>query len=309
MARKPNSAERARRLIALLALLTNGARIPLEELARQVDASPADLAADLEMLSMCGVAPYSPDALCPVFIDDGYVEVMGEIPALRGPVRLSSAEATALAGALQVAGFTAEQPLTAKLLSSASDGFDAEGLEHTVRSAIVTHAGAIYETLAKASQDYEVVSIEHVRSGSETATCREIEPAALFAERGAWYLTAWCRSAGGWRTFRVDRMRSAETTGECFSPRAGGPGVSAAFDPAGLPVARLRFAPGEPFTAREWAGGRMTGQEADGSVTVEVPYAGTAWVARKVVARLGGVEALEPAEVREAVRALAAEIL
>jgi hypothetical protein len=36
-----------------------------------------------------------------------------------------------------------------------------------------------------------------------------------------------------------------------------------------------------------------------------VPFAGTDWIARRVVARLGNVEALEPAEVRSAVGVLA----
>jgi predicted DNA-binding transcriptional regulator YafY len=306
MPRGLSASERARRLIALTGFLTKGARIPLDQLAEQLGTTPADLTNDLETLSYCGVEPYTYDVTCQVSVSDGYVELFGELPALRGPVRLSNSEAAALASALQNAGFTADNPLTAKLLQASSTAFDAEGLEQTVRSAIVTHEHSVYGTLAVAAHGRDVVAIEYSRSGEDDVSCREVEPVSLFAERGAWYLTAWCRHAGAWRTFRVDRIRSAQATGEQFAERAGAPQSATAFDVDGLPVARLRFAPGEPFTAREWPGARMVEQEADRSVIVEVPYAGMAWLARRVAARLGRVEALEPPEMRDAVRELAA---
>jgi predicted DNA-binding transcriptional regulator YafY len=50
-------------------------------------------------------------------------------------------------------------------------------------------------------------------------------------------------------------------------------------------------------------------ENADGSLLVEVPFAGTDWIARRVIARLGAVEALAPEVVRTAVLALAREEL
>jgi predicted DNA-binding transcriptional regulator YafY len=45
--------------------------------------------------------------------------------------------------------------------------------------------------------------------------------------------------------------------------------------------------------------------EAGGGIIVEVPYAGTGWLARQVVARCGGAEVLAPQEIRRAVAELA----
>lgn len=306
---KASAADRARRTIALLGQLAPHSRTPLADLARQVGATPAELAEDIVALSMCGVWPYDPYELFPVDIEGPDVVVYGEMPAVRGPVRLSASEAAALAAALQAAGFSADDQLTTRVLESASTGFDAAELENTIRSAFQTHDRDVYETLADAATSRSVLSIEHAKPGEDAPSCRQIEPTALFTERGAWYVTAWCRSSDGWRTFRVDRIRSASATGERFEPRAGSAPSGGAFSDEGLPAATLRFAPGERFDAREWPGGRVTARDEDGSLTVTVPFGGTAWLARRVAARLGSVEALEPAEIREAVRAVAADAI
>lgn len=306
---RPNSGETARRLIALLGHLTPGLSVPVEELAETIGTSPDQLAQDLSTLSLCGVAPYAPDQMVDVFVEDGMVEVYSPLPAVSAPVRLSPDEARALAAALAAAGFTADDPLSARLLDAAAAGFDAGALEHTLRSAIATHDSSVFETLAAAAREHEVVTIGYQSEGLLVAAERDVEPVQLFAERGAWYLSAWCRAAKGSRTFRIDRIRSASATGERFESVVMPDGLPSAFVSEGLPVATLRFCPGEHFVEREWPGGRIAGQEADGSTVAEVPYAGTGWIARRVVARLGAVEVVAPAEVRSAVRQLAHQLL
>ncbi len=304
---KPTTSERARRLIALMGHLTQDATYRVEDLARAVGATPAELTADLEALSMCGTDELDPYSMVPIMIEDGILEVFGPLPALSDPVRLSSAEATALAAALQTVGFGAHEPLVTKILSAASAGFDASALEHTVRAAIATHESSVFASLADAAQGARVVEIEHVRGGAHDPSVRQIEPATLFAQRGAWYVTAWCRRAEEWRTFRVDRIRAAHETGEQFDPGAHATplGDPTAFDARGLPVATLRFAETEPYLEREWPGSRPIDGGEGSDTLVEVPYGGTAWIARRVVARLGRVEVVQPAELRAAVAALA----
>lgn len=301
-------ADRTRRIIAILGQLTPNARIPLATLASELGASEADLARDLEVLCVCGVAPYFPDDYLPVFVEDGYVEVLGQLPALDGPVRLSPTEARALAAALEAAGFGAGDELVSRLLSAAATpAFDAEDLARVIRTATTAHEHEVYEALAQAVSKQTVVRIEYVRGATDSAVSREVEPVALFAERGAWYLTAWCRLAGSWRTFRLDRIRSAGLTGESFDAHARtGVRLSAsAFAPEGLPLATLEFAPDEQFSERDWPGGHVVAEAEDGTVTAEVPYGGTGWIARRVVARLGRVRVTAPDEVREAVAELA----
>lgn len=306
---RPNTAQRTRRLVALLGRLEDGAVISLAEMAAQVDSTPAELAADLTTLSMCGIAPYSPSELVPVSIDGDRVEVFGAMPALRGPVRLSLAEATALSAALSAAGFSAEDTLTGKLAAATSASLDPEELARTLHPQTAGHDVAAFEELAAAVRDHVVVNLEYQREGAEAPSARTIEPLQLFSDRGAWYLSAWCRRAGGFRTFRIDRVRTVTATSEHFDPAARGSldkGV-AAFIAEGLPVARLRFTHGEPFVQREWPGSRLVTQAENGDTVAEVPFAGTRWLARHVAARLGRVEVLEPSHLRAAVVALAGE--
>lgn len=305
---KSTSAETARRLIALLGHFRDEGRIPLAVLAKRAGVTPAQLTDDLATLSVCGVAPYFPDMMVDVFVEDDMVEIYRPMPAIHGSVRLSAAEAEALVAALSATGFASDASLTARLLAASSAGFDADSLARTLRTSTTAHDVDIFETLAGAVASREALAITYQRDGAATPGQRTIEPHRLVADRGAWYVSAHCRSAGEVRTFRLDRIRSARPTGEHFEQVVDG-GSSPVFSGAGLPVARLRFAPGEAFVERDWPGGTVVEIAADGATLAEVPFGGTGWIARAVVARMGSVTVLEPAKVRDAVRALAEERL
>lgn len=307
---KTTASDRARRLLALTGHLTKNARLNIATLAEALGTTPAELADDFVALSMCGTGDLDPWSLVPVMVEDGFVEVWGEMPALRGRVRLSATEAAALAAALQAAGFSADDPLVVRILAATSADFDAHRLEQTVRAAISSHDTSVFETLAKATRNSHVVRIEYGSAGSADTTVRDIEPRAVFAERGAWYVTAWCRLSDAWRTFRIDRIRSAESTGDTFDvvARGSSPENASGFGLQNSPVARLSFTPGEPLALREWPGARVVSSPDDGHVEIEVPYSGIGWISRQVVARLGSVRVVEPVEVREAVAALANQL-
>jgi len=293
---------RARRLLALLHLLDSGSRIALETVADTLDLTPAEAATELEMLACCGTGQ-DPTQLVPVIVEDGFIEVWGSLPALDRPVRLSASEAGALVAALQAAGIAADNPLVTRLMNAAaSDEVTAEELARLV-SSHVAGGGTVLEALALALETHRAIEISYQSAGAEEPTERIVEPVGLVNERGAWYLEAYCRNAGALRTFRADRIRHARVLGEQCPERGLSP-AGRAFAAEGLPVARIRLDPDEEFTAREWPGARMAEQRPDGTTIVEVPFAGTEWIARQVLARLGRAEVLEPAEARTAVARL-----
>lgn len=300
---KPGAAERARRMLALLHHFEPGSSVPLERLAELVGADPEDLAEDIATLSMCGVAPYYPDDLVSVFVEDGLVHVWAPLPALDGAVRLSPDEARALAAALQAAGFEPTNALTQRLLEASSAGFSAEELAHVIRSAVAGASDEVYKTIALGIERSETVLIAYRRLGSEEEVEREIQPIELQNERGNWYVAAHCLSAGAPRTFRLDRIRNASATGKSFS-RGGAALEPGGFRAEGLPTALLSFKEPSSFTEREWPGGEVV-EETASKLIVKVPYSGTAWITRMAVSRLGSVEVLEPQDVRDAVAALA----
>jgi predicted DNA-binding transcriptional regulator YafY len=229
---------------------------------------------------------------------------------MRGPVRLSLAEAEALSAALSAAGFSADDPLNVKLAAASSASLDARELARTLHTETAKHDVGVFEALAAATRDHEAVVLDYQRDGASFPHERTVEPLQLLADRGAWYLSAWCREADDFRTFRIDRIRGIRQTGERFDPGARGiSGLgSAAFLAEGLPVARLRFAVADDYVEREWPGSRLVERSAQGAGLVDVPFAGTDWIARRVVARLGQVEVVEPQSVRQAVAELAREL-
>jgi len=115
------------------------------------------------------------------------------------------------------------------------------------------------------------------------------------------------------RHFRLDRVRRAQITPDTYVPR---PEVNPSADVEGWP--RTGEVPASA-TARVWVSAerarwareeRKVAQElTDGSVVVELSYAGTDWLVRQVLMEAGDAAVLEPEEARAAVRLAAARLL
>ncbi|MCE5191262.1 MAG: WYL domain-containing protein [Actinomycetia bacterium] len=305
MTAKQNTAMHARRMLALLPYLRQGETLELAELASAVGATTSQVAGDLTALSFCGVPPFTPDEMIDLAIDGDTVTVLSAPPALERPVRLAPREARALVAALEAAGHAADDPLVTKLLTIASAELDPAQLAATLRAGDASApVVGIYAVLAEAIETGTKVRIGYFSAGSGTHSERVICPHALANDRGAWYVNAYCESACAMRTFRLDRIREAEATGERFQPSVS-IDASVSMPAAGLPIAVLRLAPTAPHTEeRDWPGATFS-VKPNGAIFAEVPYSSATWVARRVAAGLGMIDAIEPAEVRAAVREVA----
>jgi proteasome accessory factor C len=292
-------------MVTLLQHLRRGSSHSIRELAAIVGAPAETVAADLATLTMCGVPPFDPYDMIDLEIDGDSVTVHIEPPALDRPVRLTAPEARALASALESAGYRADDPLVAKLLAAAHAEVTASELEATVRTGSAPRGAVeLHETLSAAIERAENLRIAYFTGSSGRESVRVVRPYALSNSRGSWYLMGFCENAGEERVFRVDRIRSAERTGQRFEVPAGF-SREVAPDPLTLPVAEIRLT-GDPGVdaGRDWPGATFA-PAPDGGAMARVPYAGTGWLARSVVARLGDAEVLSPPEVRDAVRTLA----
>lgn len=72
--------------------------------------------------------------------------------------------------------------------------------------------------IATACRDARVLRFGY-RSHAGDASRRHVQPLRLANYGRRWYLIAWDIDRGDWRSFRVDRIDSARTTGESFVPR------------------------------------------------------------------------------------------
>lgn len=309
MVRRLDSATRAQRLLALLPMLKRGETIRLSELAAAVGSQPAEVAADLATLSMCGVPPFTPYDMIDLAIDGDTVTVYADAPGMDRPLRLTLGEARALGAALDAAGHEDDSPLREKLRMLASRETSLADLEHTVRaSAAPGGLAQTYSLLATAADQHEKVLIAYYTGSTGQVSERTIQPWALVNRLGVWYVVAFCEAVAEERVFRLDRIFDVQPLGETFTP-PGSVHVSVTPEGEGLPTATVRFAPGAAVPDTDAWPGSTAELCADGSTLVTVPYQTTAWIVRRVMAYLGAAEVVEPPELRTAVRQAAEDAL
>lgn len=298
---RPSSAEAAKRMLALIALLEDEARVPLSRIATTLGVSEKVAAREVERLSCCGIDGY---LMMPVYLDGDTVEVFNDLPGLTRPIRLSGNEARALVAALSAAGVDDDDPLLLKLLeASAVAPPSAEEVSAVLRlDAADTETAELLKGLSLAIERGHVISIVH-RSRSGEDITRVVEPWHLLRWDGTFYLQGYCRRVGALRTFRVDRILELQVLEERI-PTRDIPPATVALDTKGMPLARVRLESGTTLADLRWPEARTVAEGGDGTV-VEVPFGTPAWLARQIVSLGGRATVLEPASLRDAVAQVA----
>jgi predicted DNA-binding transcriptional regulator YafY len=232
------------RLLALLSLLQGRRAWPGNELARRLEVSGRTIRRDVERLRQLGYPVESltgpaggyelraGTAMPPLLLDDE--EAIAIAVGLRTAARasVSGIEETAVRALVKL-----EQVLPAHLrrrvaaLSSATVTLPVPG--PTVDAQDLT-------VIAGACRDSECLRFAYrARDGSDTR--REVEPLALVNRGRRWYLVAWDRRRADWRTFRVDRLTKAASTGVHFRSREAPAGNAAAYVEQRLTAGPNRF--------------------------------------------------------------------
>ncbi len=80
-------------------------------------------------------------------------------------------------------------------------------------SAEAGHAAELRSVVERAVTRSRVLVLRYRDSGG-SASLRQVEPQLLARSGRHWFLVAWCRERQAMRWFRVDRIESAEITGE-----------------------------------------------------------------------------------------------
>ncbi|HKY76174.1 MAG TPA: WYL domain-containing protein, partial [Acidimicrobiia bacterium] len=160
-------------------------------------------------------------------------------------------------------------------------------------------AARYLDPLRAAASASERVEIDYYTFGRDEVTTRRIDPRAVFAAAGQWYVDAYCHRAEDDRLFRVDRVRGVRPTGEHFDPAASaGATGGGLFHPRPsdrrvtlLLNADARWVPESyPVESVE--------ETPEGRLKVVLVANERAWLERLLL-RLGpSAEVLEPAEVR-----------
>jgi len=285
-------------LLAIIPHVAGQGFVSLDDLSTRFSYPRSDLVADLtDVLPYVGVAPFTPDTLIEVTIDEHRVRIDYADWFVR-PLRLSPAEALALfaAGRTLVAAEPDDDagPLVRGLTKlGAALGAGTHGQEGELASSWPTldiHLGAgAEETLAvlrTAVTEHRMVRIDYYSYGRDERRERVIEPHRFYADEGNWYVAGYCHLAQADRVFRVDRMRSATLLDETFPEATPGEATLGTFAPsADDPRVVLDIAPEARWVVDQYPHDDVE-QRADGWFRVTLPITARPWLERLLV-RLG----------------------
>jgi len=151
---------------------------------------------------------------------------------------------------------------------------------------------AVEAAIAKRRQ----LLITYYSASSDTVADRRIDPVAIRERSGRYYVLAWCHLAGGWRTFRVDRIDHCADVG----PRAhdeAPPPFDDVFGFADAERVDVALGLGAAWLA-ETEGVDLVGDLADGRLVVRLRVASPNFLARLLLQAGPEAEVLGPEPLR-----------
>ncbi len=291
------ASHRLARVLALVPHIVRRPGISLAELAAEFDVPAEQIAADLDLLMVCGLPGYYPDDLIDVVLDeDGGTVSIAFDAGIERPVRLAPDEVVALTVALRALGdlptlvdADVVHSALAKLETVAADPGDA------VQVAAAAPAAAL-GLVRQAIDESRQLWIRYYTASRDTVTERVVDPMRLLVTDGHAYLEGFCHLAQGIRHFRVDRIDQARITDEpAQAPLwvdVDVPEQMFSADPT-QPSATLTLGPGAAWVAEYYANERLAAPPGGTGQRIRLRAGGgDDWLVRLMLS-LGGDAVLE----------------
>ena len=305
--------KRLTRILLLIPYLLKNPGTTTGELAERFGVAEEVVSEDMQLVYVCGLPGYGPGDLIDVSFsgDQVFVDTADYFGA---PLRLTAAEALALyAGGQAVLDLPDMQEAEAlrRALTKLGSALGAGRSESSVEVHLAGGPARHMEVLGQALRDSRRVRMEYFSASRGALTERTIDPWGLVATLGRWYLVAFDHLSSEERMFRVDRIKGADLLDEAAE-------VPADFDPSSYrevfrarPEQEVLSFEISPETSGWFVDSypcRKVTELKDGWLRVELVAGGRAGAAALLL-RLGPhVRAVEPDELREEARTLAAAI-
>jgi proteasome accessory factor C len=308
------SAERLRRLLALVPYVATRRVVGLAETAATFGMTERELIDDLN-LAWC-VELRAPEPYCPIDLsyEDGEISI-SQAESIARPLRLAADEASALLVALRmVAEAGGNGDAVVRLIAKIEAAAGAAGAASSQVAIQIDHPNArgLAATLDAALAAGRRVHLRHYAQKRDEATERDVDPMRLLVVEGRTYLEGWCRRAEGVRLFRLDRVLSVDVLDvpaevpETAEPVDVDAGLFRA-SPSDVLV-ELELAPAARRVAEDYPCESVT-ELTDGRLRIALRTPDTTWV-RRLALRLGeDARVVSPAALADEVRASAAAAL
>jgi predicted DNA-binding transcriptional regulator YafY len=311
--------ERFARLVTLASILIAagraGERVAIGEVCERLQLSEEELREDVNVLNVVNFGGGSYVLYAEINEDTAEIEVDPEPYSdnFDRPARLLPVEAKALVAAIDLIGeHIPEGSLTSartKIVAALGEDPMEQGLQVSPSSG---DDSDVARKVSKAIVARRMIELEYYKENEDELIPRRVEPYALTNGREGWYVASFDPERDGVRHFRLDRIKQVTVTDEKFEPR---PEVDPAAEVDGwlrtgeVPAsasARVWVSPERARWAREAR--RVVEEWSDGSVIVELSFAGVDWLVREILREAGDAAVLEPEDAREAVRVAVARL-
>lgn len=283
---RPGADDRLRRLLAIVPWVVAQDGPTIDEVCVRFDIAHDQLLADLDLLFLCGVYPFTPDTLMEVLVEDNRVWIRYADFFAR-PLRLTPEEGLFLVASgetLMAATGADEDGALARGIAKLAGVLGIEPGE-SIEIDLGRASPEVLTTLRRAVVDHRQVEIDYYTYGRDERTRRVVEPHAVFTAEGEWYLGAWCTLAQARRRFRVDRIRGITMLDRRFEA----PGHSdgrIVFEPRDDdPRMVIDLAPGARWVVEQYPTEHVE-ELADGFLRATLIVGGRAWLERLLL-RLG----------------------
>ncbi len=285
------------RLLALVPWLAANSGVRVAEAAAHFGVSADQLLADLDSVITSGADDWTLFDI-QYWDDDGTIEVIDALD-LDAPLTLTPDEGFALMVALNALA----------AVPGATRSEELESVTSTLAGALGPHAPApgalavrvdlpdeVVGPVARALADDRAVELTYLGAVRDEVTHRTVDPLGVVVVDGYGYLRGYCRSAGGLRLFRVDRIQAIQVSAEQARPVLDAPEVAPMAVRLGesgrrivVDVAHDALLTDRYPVTRRWS-------LAGGAVRAELPVGDFGWARRLILGSAGEVVLREPAE-------------
>jgi proteasome accessory factor C len=241
---RTKASDRVARMLAIVPWIASHDGPTVDEICERFQVDRRKLLEDLEVLSLVGVPPYTPDTLIEVTIEGDRVWLrFAEVFAR--PLHLTPEQGLALvvAGRASQAlpGTDPGGPLATALAKVA--GVLGVDPDDAVSVALGETRPGVLEELRQAAAAGRRVRLDYYAYSRDQRRTRDVDPHSVFAHEGAWYVRGYCHQAHDQRLFRVDRIYGVEVLDETFTP-PDDPDTGGVFEPGpDTPRVTLELAP------------------------------------------------------------------
>ena len=311
--------ERFARLVTLASILIEagraGRRLAVADIRERLQLSEEELREDIDVLNVVNFGGGSYVLYAEILEEEGEIEIDPEPYSdnFDRPARLLPVEAKALVAAIDLIGEHIPEGSLASAREKIVQALGEDPMEQGLQVAhATTNDSEVARLISTAIVKRRLVELEYYKENEDEFSLRRVEPYALTNGREGWYVASFDPERDAMRHFRLDRIKRAVVTKEAFEPR---PEVDPAAEVDGWlrtgevqasRTARVWISPERARWAREQR--RVVEERADGSIVVELGFAGVEWLVREVLKEAGDAAVLEPEDAREAVLAAIAKL-